>query len=53
MSIGDNIGTLIGALIVVTYHYATTRDVRRTLHRIADALEEQLDGWSGDEDPGS
>lgn len=48
---GDLIALPI-ALIVLAYHYGITRDVRRTLHRMADALEDQLDGWSGDdEDP--
>lgn len=46
----DDIGALIGALLVVTYHYGITRDVRRTLHRIADALESHLEPSAGEED---
>lgn len=35
---GDLIALPI-ALVIVAYHYGITRDVRRTLHRMADALE--------------
>lgn len=31
----------VAALAWVLYHYLTNRDVRRTLHRIADALAAQ------------
>lgn len=34
-------GLVAGAVAAAwgLYHYATTRDIRRTLHRIADAVE--------------